>query len=134
MSLNRMSALWARTALAWFVVVVTLGFYMGVTEQFQFAPSHAHIGVLGWLSSGVFAALYGIMGERGPGGLAPGLHWAAHTLGTASMTAGLFAAIGLGYQSLMAMVVMGSTLIILSVFWAAIMLWPRLSPARGEAP
>jgi hypothetical protein len=123
-----MSSLWARTALVWFVAAVGLGYYMGVTEQFQFGPSHAHIGVLGWLSSGVFAALYAIMGERSPAGLAPGLHWAAHTLGTASMTVGLFAAIGLGYQSLMALVVVGSTLVVISVLGAAIMLWPRLSP------
>lgn len=131
MALNRMSALWGRTALAWFMVVVSLGLYMGNTEQFQFGPSHAHIGVLGWLSSGVFAALYAMMGERGPGGLAPGLHWAAHTLGTASMTAGLFAAIGLGYQSLMVLVVVGSFLVVGSAFWAAVMLWPRLSPGAN---
>jgi hypothetical protein len=84
--------------------------------------------VLGWLSSGMFAALYAIMGERGPGGLAPGLHWAAHTLGVAVMTAGLFAAIGLGYQSLMPIVEIGASVVVGSVFWAAVMLWPRLSP------
>ena len=128
MTLNRMTALWARTALVWFAIGVSLGLYMGISQQFQFAPSHAHIGVLGWLSSGVFAFLYAVARDGRTGTVAPGLHWAAHTLGVAVMTAGLFAAIGLGYGSMMLLVEIGSIVVVLSVFWAAIMLWPRLAP------
>ncbi|WP_431854079.1 hypothetical protein [Allosphingosinicella sp.] len=132
MGLNAMSALWARTALIWFATVVSLGLYMGINEQFQFAPAHAHIGVLGWLSSAAFAFLHSIAREVRPGSRAGLLHWAAHTLGTAMMTGGLFAALGLGYASLMELVRMGAILIVLSVFWAAIMFWPRLSPRTAD--
>ena len=129
MTPNRMTALWARTALLWFAIVVSLGLYMGITERFQFAPSHAHVGVLGWLSSGVYAFLYAVAREGRPAAFAPKLHWAAHTLGVAAMTSGLFGAIGLGIESMMILVVLGSLLVVASVFWALVMLWPRLGAA-----
>jgi len=131
MTLNRMTALWARTALLWFVLAVSLGLYMGITQRFQFTPAHAHIGVLGWLSSGVYAFLYAVARDGRPGGIAPKLHWAAHTLGVAVMTGGLFGAIGLGMDSMMGLVVVGSQLVVVAVLWSAVMLWPRLAPA-GE--
>lgn len=129
MTLNRMTALWARTALLWFVVAVGLGLFMGITQRFQFGPAHAHIGVLGWLSSGVYGFLYAVAREGRPGAWAPKLHWAAHTLGVAAMTSGLFGAIGLGIDSMMGLVVLGSQLVVVSVLWGVIMLWPRLAPA-----
>jgi hypothetical protein len=130
MTLNRMSALWARTALIWFVLVVCLGLFMGISQRFEFAPSHAHIGVLGWLSSAVFAFLYAVA-QEGRAGRGPILHWAAHNGGVAAMTGGLFGALGLGFGGLMVLVEIGAVLVVLSVFWAVIMLWPRLrvSPA-----
>jgi hypothetical protein len=126
MALNRMSALWARTALLWFAIAVSLGLYMGVTQQFQFTPAHAHVGVLGWLSSGVFAFLHSISRPWPEGARAPVLHWAAHTLGVAIMTLGLFVAIGLQKQALMPVVEIGATLTVLAVFWAVMLFWPRL--------
>ena len=129
MALNRMTALWARTALVWFAIVVSLGLYMGITQRFQFAPAHAHIGVLGWLSSGVYAFFHAIARDGRPGGMGAKLHWAAHTLGVAAMTGGLFGGLGLGSEAAMAIVPIGAILIVLSVFWAAAMFWPRLSPA-----
>lgn len=129
MTLNTTSALWARTALVWFVIVVLLGLYMGISERFEFGPSHAHIGVLGWLSSAVYAFLTAIARPGRPGSRAPFLHWAAHNGGVAAMTGGLFGGLGLGSQAAMAVVPVGAILIVLSVLWAAAMLWPRLSPA-----
>ncbi|HYJ28925.1 MAG TPA: hypothetical protein VEW25_01115 [Allosphingosinicella sp.] len=125
--MNRMSALWARTALVWFVLAVCLGLFMGITQRFEFAPSHAHIGVLGWLSSGVFAFLYAVAREGRPG-RGPFFHWAAYNIGVAAMTGGLFGGLGLGREAMMAVVPAGAILIVLSVLWATVTLWPRLRP------
>ena len=129
MSLNGMSALWARTALLWFAVAVSLGLFMGISQRFEFVPAHAHIGVLGWLSSSVFAFMSAAARPAAAAARAPFLHWAAYTLGVAMMTAGLFFAIGLQNHALMPFVKIGSSLTVLSVFWAVIMFWPRLRPA-----
>lgn len=132
MTLNRMSALWARTALLWFAVTVSLGMYMGISQQFQFAPAHAHLGVLGWLSSGVYGFLHAVAREGRPGGRAPFLHWACHTLGVAIMTGGLFVAIGLQNHDAGPLMAIGALIVVGSVFWSVLMLWPRLA-ARTEA-
>jgi hypothetical protein len=128
MTLNRISALWARTALLWFVLAVCLGLFMGITQRFEFAPSHAHIGVLGWLSSAAYAFLTAVARPGRPGSRGPFLHWAAHNAGVAAMTGGLFGGLGLGREPMMAIVPIGAILIVLSVLWATIALWPRLSP------
>ncbi|HEX8216507.1 MAG TPA: hypothetical protein VF577_03490 [Allosphingosinicella sp.] len=128
MTLNRISALWARTALVWFAIVVSLGLFMGISQRFEFGPSHAHIGVLGWLSSAAYSYLTAIAREARPGNRAPFLHWAAHNAGVAVMTGGLFGGLGLGSEAAMGVVPIGAVLIVLSVFWAVAMLWPRLTP------
>jgi hypothetical protein len=132
MALNRMTALWARTALLWFAVVVSLGFYMGISGHHEFGAAHAHIGVLGWLSSGVYAFLYSVARSGKVGERLPFLHWAAHTIGVASMTGGLFTLIGLGREGAMPFVIVGSLLIVASVYWALVMLWPRLAPVTTD--
>jgi len=131
MKLNSMSALWARTALLWFAVTVSLGMYMGVTEEFQFTPSHAHMGVLGWLSSGVYAFFYAAAPEDRAGARAPSLHWAAHTIGVAIMAGALFVAIGLQNEAARPVIGIGASIVVASVFWSLLLLWPRLAP-RGE--
>lgn len=132
MKLNSMSALWARTALLWFAVTVSLGMYMGISQQFQFAPAHAHMGVLGWLSSGAYAFFHAVAREGRPGARGPFLHWAGHTLGVAVMTGGLFVAIGLQEERAGPFMAIGALIVVASVFWSVLMLWPRLAP-RTEA-
>src|SRR5687768_5145127 len=90
MTVNPITGLWARTALVWFLITICFGMYMGMTRQFHLAPSHAHMGVLGWLSSAVFATVYAIAKEGPAVTRAPHLHWALHNVGVAVMTGALF--------------------------------------------
>jgi hypothetical protein len=130
MSYNPMSALWARTALAWFLVTVSFGMFMGITQEFSYAPAHAHMGVLGWLSSAVFGFLYALTGERAPGARLAKSHWAVHNLGVALMTGALAVAIGGGRSEFSALIPVGATLVVLSAYWMAVMMWPRLGRPR----
>ncbi len=36
------------------------GIWMSVTTQFQYAPAHAHLNLLGWVSMALFGAYYSI--------------------------------------------------------------------------
>jgi hypothetical protein len=56
--MNAMTGFWARTGLIWFLVTMSFGMYLGITQQFGFSSPHAHMGLLGWLSSAAFAFLY----------------------------------------------------------------------------
>ena len=125
MQINDAAGLWARTALVWFVLTMAFGMYLGLTQQFHMSSPHAHMGLLGWLSSGLFALLYALAGDA-PGSRWPPLHWAAHNLGVAAMATGLFLTIRNGPSWWTAMIPLGGLVLILATLWLAAMLWPRL--------
>lgn len=129
MALNRMSALWARTALLWFIATMIFGMYLGTTQQFHISSPHAHLGLLGWVSSGLFAFLYALCGgEEGLPKRAKG-HWFTHNLGTATMVVALFLTIRSGGDERIAIFIpIGGLIVILGAVWLAVMLWPRLGP------
>jgi hypothetical protein len=129
MILNPMTGLWARTALVWFLITICFGMYMGMTEQFHLGPSHAHMGVLGWLSSAVFALLYGVARDGPAGARGPKLHWALHNLGVATMTGALFMMLNSPGGGLWgALIPVGGAIVIAAALWLTAMMWPRLAP------
>lgn len=128
---NRLSALWARSALAWFLVTVGLGLFMGITQKFNYAPAHAHMGVLGWLSSAAISYLHTIARPFAAGARVPRLHWATHNVGVAIMTVSLFLEMhyGSGYGPLIAV---GAVIVVVSVVWLAAMMWGRLGAVEDS--
>lgn len=123
MTLNRMSALWARTALLWFIATMAFGMYLGMTQQFGMSSPHAHMGLLGWVSSALFAFLWSFCGADDGPRFGP-LHWAVHNLGVATMVAGLFAT--LRGADLGLVIALGGLVVLLGTIALAAMLWPRL--------
>jgi len=81
MTLNKMTALWARTGLIWFLLTMAFGMYLGLTGQFGASSSHAHLGLLGWLSAIAFAFLHSVADPEGRLARAGPAHWALHNLG-----------------------------------------------------
>ena len=45
-------------AVACLIVGVSLGIYMGINEDFQLSPVHAHLNVVGWVSLALFGIVY----------------------------------------------------------------------------
>jgi hypothetical protein len=127
---NRMTALWARSALAWFVITVVMGMFMGVTQQFHYAPAHAHMGVLGWLSSAAISYLHAISRPFAPGAKLPLLHWALHNIGVAIMTSSLF----LMHHSEAAagFIGVGALMVVVGVVWLAAMMWGRVAAVEAS--
>lgn len=75
----RMARLWILIAAIYLVVGFGLGAFMGGTHEFQYAPVHAHVNLLGWATM----ALAGLIYERYPraGGSKLGiLHFWLHNL------------------------------------------------------
>jgi hypothetical protein len=70
------------------LIGVSLGYWMGVTQQFGLSPVHTHINLLGWASM----FLYGLFYRAFPGagdGVAPKIHLWLSALGLPVMMAGL---------------------------------------------
>ena len=55
---------------AMLVVGVSLGMYMGIIHDFQLAPVHAHVNLLGWASLSLFGIVYRLFPELQAGRLA----------------------------------------------------------------
>lgn len=127
MALNAMTSLWARTGLILFIVTISLGMYLGMTQQFQYSSPHAHLGLLGWLSSIAFAFLYAVTDREGVSVKGPKAHWATHNLGVATMATALFLTIKNGGGPISALIGIGGLIVVISTIWLAVMMWPRLS-------
>ena len=134
MTMTSIAALWARTGLIYFLVTMAIGLYLGLTGQFQYSSPHAHLGLLGWLSSLGFAFLHSVAdpNERLRGKAR--LHWAIHNVGLLVQVTSLFLVIRTG-QSVFGMLIGigGLTIILATLFFVAI-IWPRLrARPDGEA-
>jgi hypothetical protein len=68
------------TAVAFFVVGVALGNYMGAQQDFRFTHVHAHLHLLGWVSLGLVGLLYAQHPRLQQSWLAHAHYW-LHTLG-----------------------------------------------------
>jgi hypothetical protein len=126
MVLNRMAGFWARTALVWFVLAMLFGMCIGMSQQFGLSSPHAHAGLLGWVSSALFAFLYALTGGEEAPRRGPYLHWVAHNIGALTMVTGLFLTIQWGPASWTALIPAGGAIVILATLWLAVTLWPRL--------
>jgi hypothetical protein len=68
------------TAVAFFVVGVSLGMYMGANKDFRFTHVHAHINLLGWVALGLAGLLYHVHPHLQKSWLAHAHYW-LHSIG-----------------------------------------------------
>lgn len=47
-----------KIAVVYLVLGVTMGIIMGITRQFQYAPVHAHVNLLGWATFAIGGLVY----------------------------------------------------------------------------
>ena len=59
------------------ILGVSLGIFMGIREDFQLAPVHAHINLMGWASLALFAVIYRAFPELSASRLAQVHFWLA---------------------------------------------------------
>jgi hypothetical protein len=123
-----MSALWARTGLVWFLATMGFGIYLGISGQFGASSSHAHLGLLGWLSSIAFAWLHGAADPAGTLGGKALAHWALHNLGLVVHATSLWLIIKTGNEAFGPLIGVGGLTMLVANLGLAIMLWGRLRP------
>lgn len=126
--MNRMAALWVRTALVWFVAAMAFGMYLGITRQFGASSAHAHLGLLGWVSSIAFAYIHSAADPEGTLGWRGTLHWGLHNLGLVVQVASLWLVVSTGNGIFGMFIAVGGLTLILATLFFAISFWPRLRP------
>lgn len=78
-----------KIAAIYLAIGVIAGLVMGILHQFQYAPVHAHLGLLGWASLALAGLIYHFYPEAAQTRLAR-LHFWMHNLGLPVFLLGLF--------------------------------------------
>ncbi|OXS74392.1 hypothetical protein B1B04_09780 [Lysinibacillus sp. KCTC 33748] len=70
-----MSAKWIKISVLYLVIVLAFGLFMHYTIQLEWTATHAHIGVVGWLTTGLIGLIYSIYKDAAETGLAKAQFW-----------------------------------------------------------
>jgi len=98
------------------------GLYLGITEQLQIHPAHAHGALLGGVWGMGFSYLHTRIADDAP--VAGGLwQWLAFNLGTALFVAGLWLMLS---GTMTPLIPIGPIVVLLSTIWIAVSLWTRM--------
>lgn len=107
-------------AALYFMAGSGLGLWMGITQHFEFAPAHAHINLLGWVSMAVIGALFRLFPAAESSRLAPIQFW-VYQIGFPIFMGGLISFIA-GYPMGETIVIAGSNVTILGVLLTGIVI------------
>ncbi|WDV05176.1 hypothetical protein [Lysinibacillus irui] len=70
-----MGAKWIKVSVFYLLIVFAFGLFMHYTVQLQWKATHAHIGVVGWLTTGFIGLIYSTYKEAAETGLAKAQFW-----------------------------------------------------------
>lgn len=113
------------TAVAFFVIGVSLGMYMGAHQDFRFTHVHAHINLLGWVVFGLVGLLYHAHPHLQRSWLAHAHYW-LHAIGLIVFMGG-FAWGTMSGEFRIIPVAVGSSMVSLGVLFFAINVFARLN-------
>lgn len=78
-----------KVSVVYFVIGISLGMYMGMGDNFAFTSAHAHINLLGWVSTALAGLIYHAFPLAGGNKLAK-VHFWLHMIGIPVLTFAMF--------------------------------------------
>ncbi|MHA6729033.1 hypothetical protein [Devosia sp. A369] len=121
----RISKYFFRTAILFLLVGIAVGLHMSISGNHGVASAHAHINLLGWVTSALFGGYYALNPAKAVGRL-PMLQYAIYTLGVVVMTASLYMLL----QGNTAIVPVLSVFSIVTFIGVLLFAWIVWTPAR----
>jgi cbb3-type cytochrome oxidase subunit 1 len=119
------------TAVAFFVLGVALGMYMGIKQDFRLTHVHVHVNLLGWVALGLAGLLYAVHPHLQHGWL-PRAHYWLHSVGLVLFMGGFaWGSITGEFQSVP--VSAGASMVALGVLAFASNVFARLPRAASAA-
>lgn len=111
------------------LIGVWMGLVMGITQQFQFAPVHAHVNLLGWVSLGVIGLVYRAYPHVAQTALAR-WHFALHNMGLPIFMLSLYLMLS-GHAEFKMGVMVGATTTVVAITLFVLNLMRTLAGARA---
>ena len=132
--MQRMDRAYVLVGLVWLVFGMSYGIWMGITEQFNFANSHAHANLVGFVASVLFGLIYRAYPSLAQSRLAT-IQFAVYEIGAVLLVAGKAVVDSGGGNSLVkggSLVVLVGAVLMLAIFAMADRTADDFSPAvRG---
>lgn len=120
------------TAIAFFVLGVAAGMYMGIAQDFRFVHVHAHVNLLGWVALGLVGLLYAVHPHLQTTWMAYAHYW-LHTLGLVVFMGGFAWGSATGHKAMLP-VALGATSVALGVLLFAVNAFSRLRAVGAAEP
>jgi L-asparagine transporter-like permease len=126
MDAEKLSRRWLLAAVAYFLVSVCLGTYMGASGRHELFSIHSHAALLGWVSMGLTALLYRCFPDAARSRLAP-WHFYLYQLAVPAMLVAV-AALVTGRKEAEPVAGLASAAVLVSVL---LFCWIVLTTRRG---
>lgn len=83
-----MGAKWVKCSIVYLIIGIAFGLFMHYTVQLQWATTHAHLNVVGWLTTGLIGVIYSVYKEAAKTRLATWQFW-LHNIGLPILLVGM---------------------------------------------
>jgi hypothetical protein len=126
----RISEYFFRTAILFLIVGIGIGIHMSISQNHNVIGAHAHINLLGWVTSALFGGYYALNPAKAAGVL-PMIHYVVHTLGVAAMGTSLYLFLQ-GNTALEPVLAVSSLVVFAGVLLFAWIVWMPASSAGAS--
>lgn len=83
-----MGAKWVKCSIVYLIIGIAFGLFMHYTVQLQWGTTHAHINVVGWLTTGLIGVIYSVYKDAAKTTLAIWQFW-LHNIGLPILLVGM---------------------------------------------
>jgi cbb3-type cytochrome oxidase subunit 1 len=113
MEVKTMNRWFIKVAALYFLLGNLVGMFMSSKHNFDFAPFHAHINLLGWVSLALFGLIYTVFPKAGDTKLATWHFW-IYNIFLLVMMVGLFSVLA-GNSAMESVIAIGATGVVVGV-------------------
>jgi hypothetical protein len=125
----KLANLFFKTAVVFLIIGIGIGLQMAISRNHNVIGAHAHINLLGWVTSAIFGIYYALNPAKAETRIAMA-HYAVYTLGVAVMAVSLYLLLS-GNVAFEAPVAISSLITFVGVLLFA---WVLFAPATTSAP
>ena len=122
----KVSYLFFKTAVVWLILGIGAGLQMAISGDHGSFPAHAHINLLGWVTSAIFGGYYALNPAKAERKIAM-IHYGLYNVGLVIMLPALYLMLHGGYSALEPVVAAGSLMVATAVLIFAFVVFSSTS-------
>ncbi|WP_214472634.1 cbb3-type cytochrome c oxidase subunit I [Mesorhizobium sp. dw_380] len=129
----KVSDLFFKTAVVWLILGIAAGLQMAISGDHGAFPAHAHINLLGWVTSAIFGGYYALNPAKAERKIAL-IHYGLYNLGLVIMLPALYLMLHGGNTAVEPIVAVGSLIVAAAVLAFAFVVFSSASVRSALSP